>query len=169
MADYWPSSDDLTLEPKHLVWAFSPKSNHSLLFIVGYENCDPLTFEMHCSYALVLAMFDIHYWGAMLLPHTLHNGHIAIKVLLQQKYLQNLRSSISNAIRSADEAALLNGSWKMEVARYWSIRTWMNISHSPVGRNTYVEQCEAKGIVPYSKLPTTKGEQIRMSYLIFDI
>ena len=95
----------------------------------------------------------------MLLPHMLHNGDIARKVLLQQKYLQNLHSSISNTIHSADKVVLLNGTWKMEVAHHWSICTWMNISHSPFGCNAYVEQCEAKGIVPYSKLLTNKGER----------
>ena len=169
MADDWPSDDDLTLDPRHLVWKFSPTISDSVIFVVGYENCDTVDFEIHQSYALVLAIFDIHYWQAMLLPHTLHNGNILMKVRMLQKYLQNLRVATAMAVRSADKAELLDGSWQMEVTRHWSIRTWSNFSHSPFSCTEYIKKCEGKGFVPYSKPLTQEGMQFSICYLVLSI
>jgi hypothetical protein len=69
----------------------------------------------------------------------------------------------------ADEAALLNGSWQMEVTRCWSVRTWYNFSHSPHGCTAYIKKCEEKGWVPYSKILTKKGVQFSICYLVLRV
>ena len=155
MSDDFPNADTLLqLDEQHLIWKFSKMEDKLATIHVGYHGCLACAFDMHMSYILAFVCFDLEYWRAMLLPHTLNNGNILLKVQMHQRYMQNLRIAMATSISNADASQLREGSWNMAIGNEWCIRTWNNYSHSPFGRTQYLEKCQKNGQVPYSQTLT---------------
>jgi hypothetical protein len=146
----WPSlSGDLGIGD-HMLWKFKRKTVDLVeLIIVSQKRQSRRTLKD--IYSPALACLDLAYWKMM----DMDDGVIAPMELrrnqLHKKYMHMLRHTFIKALFAADAKKLQDGSWDLDVARPWSIRTWNKFSHSEFGRSNYISRCQSTGKTPYAQ------------------
>jgi hypothetical protein len=160
MDDQWPTPTcDLTLSKEHLVWIFVHKGSSQVQFLV-------LSIPGHCMqqvtinvcYIPALACMDQEYWDAMTETDEEEHGLDSVKMKQKKKYLQMLRHRVVQAIMLSAEEMLLDGSWPMEIAHGWLVRTYHHLSHCDIGREQYQLDCQYRRSVPYNETITWDGK-----------
>jgi hypothetical protein len=159
--DYdWPAYNDLNLDNSHWIWKFHPDYFEPNLVHLLFESSQPLHHELvlHLDCVPQLACFNLEYWCAMMKVNP-DNAVEVLRMRTRQKYLQNVRTRITNTLSEAKHGAPLDHSLLVEIAHKWSIRTVNHYTHSPFRREQYQKHCEAKQLVPYQQKLTHEGEQ----------